>query len=336
MSVLAAVAATTGHAQGSGIYTVRGIADDPKAEGKTIYIKPIDSSYPLDSTIVTNGRFFFTGQVDTAELCRIDIGYNVYANFILENGNITVDMKNHNSPSGTPLNNMMKTLEAEPKLKTYTDEDLERMRKRSDGLFAKHSNDALGYYMLMFSDYFRMRSEADQERIVDGLGPWLRSKTVVQNVILPRIMARKTSAEGQMFTDIMGLDLDGQPKMLSEYVGHGNYVLMDMWAGWCRPCRAEIPYLALLNEKYGGKGLTVVGLFVWDDYENLPKAMNADGVTWPQIFDVNNTAAKAYGVSGIPHIILFGPDGRIIARNLRGEKMIETVERIMKMKNFGK
>lgn len=73
----------------------------------------------------------------------------------------------------------------------------------------------------------------------------------------------------------------------------------------------------------------VLGIFVWDKKENLSKAIKKYDITWPQIFDTENMACKSYGVSGIPHIILFAPDGTILKRNLRGEKMIRIIDEIM-------
>ena len=119
---------------------------------------------------------------------------------------------------------------------------------------------------------------------------------------------------------------------LSDFIGKGNYVLMDMWASWCGPCKGEIPNLARLHNQYKDKGLTVIGLFVWDKQENLKKAMESEGITWPQIVDEESKSTQVYGVDGIPHIILFSPDGTILKRNLRGDAMIKTVEEIMNRK----
>lgn len=134
------------------------------------------------------------------------------------------------------------------------------------------------------------------------------------------------------YTDITGTDADGKPIALSDFIGKGNYVLMDMWASWCGPCKGEIPNLARLHNQYKDKGLTVIGLFVWDKQENLKKAMESEGITWPQIVDKESKSTQVYGVDGIPHIILFSPDGTILKRNLRGDAMIKTVEEIMNRK----
>ena len=107
---------------------------------------------------------------------------------------------------------------------------------------------------------------------------------------------------------------------------------MDRWASWCGPCKGEIPNLLKIHNQYKNKGLTVLGLFVWDKEENLKKAMEEEGIVWPQIIDTEMGAMNFYGVDGIPHIILFAPDGTIVKRYLRGQTMIDTVNEVMKKK----
>ena len=96
-------------------------------------------------------------------------------------------------------------------------------------------------------------------------------------------------------------------------------MLVDFWASWCGPCRQETPVVAKAYEKYKDKGLEVLGLFVWDKAKNLGKAVKDLNITWPQIIDSNDVVRDLYGVQGIPHIILIGPDGTILARDLRGD-----------------
>lgn len=168
-----------------------------------------------------------------------------------------------------------------------------------------------------------------KEKLIATFGPWLKSRKMVQETIV-RVKALKNTAEGIPFADIKGKDAEGNPAALSDYVGKGNYVLLDMWASWCGPCKGEIPNLLKLHNQYKDKGLTVLGLFVWDKEENLKKAVEEEGIVWPQIIDVDTSAMNVYGVDGIPHIILFAPDGTILKRYLRGQDMIKAVEEVMK------
>ena len=133
-----------------------------------------------------------------------------------------------------------------------------------------------------------------------------------------------------MFTDFTVTDENGVERKLSDYVGKGDYVLADFWASWCGPCRAEIPHIKKVYDKYNGKGLTVLGIAVWDKPEDTQKAIDELQIKWPQITNAGSVPTDIYGINGIPHIILFGPDGTILARDLRGDNMIAKVDEVMK------
>ena len=121
---------------------------------------------------------------------------------------------------------------------------------------------------------------------------------------------------------------DGRSTKLSDYVAHGQYVLIDFWASWCGPCRAEIPNLMAVYQKYKDQGLMVVGIASWDKPEASLKAIEEDGVSYPQIINAQDIATNAYNIGGIPHIILFAPDGTILARGLRGEEIEKKLKEI--------
>lgn len=124
------------------------------------------------------------------------------------------------------------------------------------------------------------------------------------------------------------VEYDGRSTKLSDYVGHGQYVLIDFWASWCGPCRAEIPNLMTVYQKYKDQGLMVVGIASWDKPEASLKAIEEDGVSYPQIINAQDIATNAYNIGGIPHIILFAPDGTILARGLRGEEIEKKLKEI--------
>ena len=133
---------------------------------------------------------------------------------------------------------------------------------------------------------------------------------------------------GKMFVDFGGFTVDGKPSKLSDYVGKGKYVLVDFWASWCGPCKGEIPNLIELQNRYGGEKFTVLGVNVWDEEAKFKAALTEEGITYPQIYiprDNKDNATELYGINGIPQIILFGPDGTILKRDLRGAAMKEYV-----------
>ena len=105
--------------------------------------------------------------------------------------------------------------------------------------------------------------------------------------------------------------------------------MVDFWASWCGPCRAETPILAAVYNQYKDKGFQVLGVATWDQPKDTKKAIEDLKITWPQILNAQNTPSELYGFNGIPHIILFGPDGTIVARDLRGDALKAKVKEMM-------
>jgi len=111
----------------------------------------------------------------------------------------------------------------------------------------------------------------------------------------------------------------------------GNYVLVDFWAKWCKPCRAENPNVVRMYNKYNDKGFEVYGVSLDRRRSDWLQAIEEDGLHWTQVSDLkfwNSKAAEIYNIKAIPFAVLLDPEGRIIAKNLRGRALEKKLEEI--------
>lgn len=144
-----------------------------------------------------------------------------------------------------------------------------------------------------------------------------------------RIQAARRVAIGSEAPELVAENLEGVEQRLSDF--RGDYVLVDFWASWCLPCRTEHKHYRKLAERDGKSPITILGVNLDTTKNAWQRAVRQDQVTWPQISDLeglNSPLAAAYNVSALPRSVLVDPEGRIIAKDLRGEALDRKLEEL--------
>jgi thiol-disulfide isomerase/thioredoxin len=155
----------------------------------------------------------------------------------------------------------------------------------------------------------------------DALSPRLKS-SAQGKVLGERIHIAMKTAVGKPALNFVQNDTEGRPVSLTSL--KGKYVLVDFWASWCGPCRAENPNVLKAYNKYKDKNFEIIAISLDDEKEPWLKAIKADGLPWIQVSDLKgwkNEVAILYDVRAVPQNFLVGPDGIIVGKNLRGDKL---------------
>ena len=217
-------------------------------------------------------------------------------------------------------------------MKAYTpDRDEELTKEYIDHWVASAKQNKDNVLSLLAVMNLRGQAEDDVlAGVLEGLDPAFGEIEFVQD-LKAAVDKRKGTAAGEMFTDFEIAQPDGSTAKLSDYVGKGKYILVDFWASWCGPCKREIPNIKAAWEKYKGDNFDVLSVAVWDKPEDTAKAAAEHGVVWNQIVNAQRIPTDIYGIEGIPHLILFAPDGTIFKRGeaLRGAGLEKTLSEIL-------
>lgn len=338
-------------------YTLKGKLSGKAFNGEEVRIMRYDNSTSIGKVKIDGDTFEYHGTADSTMFCRIDAGID-FGNFIVEPGTVRVDMITHEFPSGTPLNDEYSELSKmsghisfliDSVRKSVINGDMDRetrIKKLNELEFdmtwinnlvcenlkpfiLKHRNDELG--VAACQNYLNHASPEAFDEIYPSLGEWILSRNQIQKLIAVVNATRKT-VPGCPFIDFSAQDPEGNKVSLSDYVGKGKYVIVDFSASWCGPCKAEMPYLSEVYHKYKGENFDMVTVMVWDKPENSKKMLKEFEVDWTAMIGAGMKPMELYGIKGIPHIILFAPDGKIVANNLRGELIGKKVAEVVQAK----
>ncbi|MBQ6210917.1 MAG: AhpC/TSA family protein [Prevotella sp.] len=331
-------------------YTVSGTSSSEK-----VFIVDVANRYaPIDSVDVKDGKFQAQGTAARDAFLGLQAkGVSTYTLFINDGTPVVADLANC-TVKGSPLNE---------RLNVY-DRHIDSLNNAARAIVeplvqAQREGKSQEELQAMFAsiqeklDPFEKELVSYSKQIIadnpDNVIPAMFIGNVMYDYELPELKAlldeshpysnhpmaesikkyvaqeeAKSAIVGQQFIDIEENDPDGNPHKLSEYLGKGNYVLIDFWASWCGPCMAEMPNVKANYDKYKEKGFNVVGLSFDRNKDNWLKAIKDKELNWVHLSDLqywNTIAAKTYHINSIPSSLLVDPTGKVIARDLRGDKL---------------
>ncbi len=353
-------------------YTINGELRGDLEEGTQVFLKTIgDNGQPVevDTTLLASGKFQFTGTSAIPELHYIFVNdLPGYTAVILENGTINFNAQKDSlgfaEVDGTLQNEVFSdylgksrdlslraksiqedmqeangTATGEAAMLALNDEmqELQEEYKSFEIDFIKANPNALISALLIDRAISMNAIETDEvETLYAALSQEIKDtkpgKKVVELLENKKKSeeASKSTAIGAKAPEFSGPNPEGKTIALSEVMGKAT--LIDFWAAWCRPCRAENPNIVAVYKKYHEKGLNIVGVSLDRTEEAWKKAITDDGLDWNQISNIDyfdDEIAKLYNVSAIPAAFLLDENGVIVAKNLRGPELEAKVAELL-------
>ena len=329
-------------------------------DGAKVFLVDPMTRTPIDSAVVTDGRFAMTGKADKDALLNVRIeGTPWNFQFFNDGTPVTLDPE-AKTVSGSELNNKLseydlksselheafyafrRTLnglspeEREAKMPEFN-EHLKNLNEFFDRLFEDNKDNIIPAAFIRTYQSLKGK-EKFEEQFASGAAfashPFaLNVKQKMEEAEAKRKEAeeKKQAIIGQPFVDLEEPDADGNTHKLSEYVGQGKWVLVDFWASWCGPCKKEMPNVVAAFKKYHDKGFDVVGLSFDNKKEAWVKAIEEWDMPWVHLSDLkgwDTVPHEVYTVNSIPDNLLIDPEGKVVARCLRGEELASKLKEI--------
>lgn len=286
-----------------------------------------DSTVLATAQIQPDGtaKFKFTEGKDTPEfpiLAQFVVDGRVKGFYVLEEGQAHWNNKD-NSPVaiGTPMNEkfaeLLHSLDAADEA-----EDFAMLTAIAEKQYNENKDNIFGPYFgvewLKWADPLKVDS-----LLKEAPSSFKDSKRAERYIKFAKL--RAATSPGRPYVDFAGKNAKGEDIKLSDYVSKEGYTLIDFMASWCPYCIKDLPKIKDAASKYAGKNLKVVSVAVRDTPEDTKGAVEKHDITWDVVYDAQKRPYDLYGFSGIPHYILIGPDGKIVARSQTLDEVIDAI-----------
>jgi peroxiredoxin len=334
-------------------YQIAGRVDDLNLNGQKAVLYGISEQtglVPIDSTIIKESSFELKGKVDSVGwyVLMIHRGGNqpVYKDFYM-GGKLQCQVKGERIRiSGSKINDAYQTFEDEytsltsdlvvldQKVKANPQDEalkntfntayaefMKAFRELAKKTILDNSKNPLSIHL--FQATLSSLENSDLEVILSQASPEFLQDPMVK-MVKAQMDKSKNVQVGSKCPDLQMNAPDGQPMSLSQYIGKGNYVLIDFWASWCAPCMKELPNVLACYGKYHPKGFDVIGVSLDEDAAAWRAAIEKNRIPWHHMSDLagwKSIAVSVFSFSGIPHTVLVDPNGIIVAKDLRGETL---------------